>query len=79
MGVKNIDKNMVSDDYYVAFNEVTRLLMKRASNPLVYKDFIYKMTSDYRKFRDNVKIIQGLSRRVCIIYLQFYSDTYKRR
>ncbi|XP_068618030.1 cytochrome P450 4c21-like [Battus philenor] len=61
LGQPEITKDMVTEDYYEAFNRTVTLIFKRSLNIFLHPEPVYRLTPAYREMKRSVKILHGLS------------------
>ncbi|CAB3252918.1 unnamed protein product [Arctia plantaginis] len=61
LGVSKISENIVTTEYYVAFNRCLELLVNRGMNAFVHPDFIYKLTPKYQEIKKCVRVLHNVS------------------
>ncbi|KAM3959629.1 cytochrome P450 CYP366A1 [Aphomia sociella] len=66
LGVSQISENIVTEEYYHAFNDCLELLLSRGLNIFQHPDCLYRLTPAYFKINKAVAILQNVGEMVMI-------------
>ncbi|XP_049876092.1 cytochrome P450 4c21-like isoform X2 [Pectinophora gossypiella] len=64
LGVPRIQDNIVTHEYYRAFNRTFELFIERGMNILLHLDFFYRLTPAYRELTACISVLHNVSQTV---------------
>lgn len=64
LGVTSLDNNLLTKDYYAAFDQITKLLMLRVRNVFHHSEFVYRLSPSFKEFKNCIRTLHGVTKAV---------------